>query len=187
MAKVTFNPAVGHLHGHVGKLVFKERNGQDIVAEKPDQVNQPNTPAQMAQRQQFRQGALYAKGVMANAQAKAPYAAKAKAVHKPVFALAVADYLTPPVVEQIDLTGYHKHIGDAILIKAHDDMGVTSVAVTIVDNTQTPVESGTATFDATVDAWRYVATVDATAKTGLTVTANAQDHPGNTGTLSATA
>ena len=35
MAKITYNPAVRHLHGHSGKMVFKERAGQDIVAEKP--------------------------------------------------------------------------------------------------------------------------------------------------------
>ncbi len=58
--------------------------------------------------------------------------------------------------------------------------------VTIVDNAQATVESGTATFDPAVNAWRYVATVDASAKPGVTVTANALDHPGHTGTLSVT-
>jgi len=124
--------------------------------------------------------------VTANPQSRAPYDAKAKAVHKPAFALAVADYLTPPVVDEIDVTGYHKHAGDPILIKAHDDLEVTGVTVSIVDNAQAPVESGTATFDLSVNAWRYVATVDASAKPAVTVTANAQDHPGNTGTLSVT-
>ena len=64
MAKVTFNPAVQHVHGHVGDLVFKLRDGKNIVASKPDQVHQPNTPAQQQQKEQLRLGALYAKGVM---------------------------------------------------------------------------------------------------------------------------
>jgi len=36
MAKITYAAAVKHLLGHLGKMVFKERNGMDIVAEKPD-------------------------------------------------------------------------------------------------------------------------------------------------------
>ena len=60
MAKVTYAPAVKHLHGHLGKMVFKERMGEDIVAEKPDQVNQPNSPEQLTQRDNFRQAAAYA-------------------------------------------------------------------------------------------------------------------------------
>ena len=184
MAKITYNPAVKHLHSHVGDFVFKTQEGRNIVAAKPDHVNQPNTPAQQQQREQFSQGARYAKGVLADAQALAPYAAKAREVHKPAFALALGDYLTPPVVDEIDLNGYHKHVGDAILVRAHDDIEVTGVRVSIVDNAQAPVESGTATFDPAVNAWRYVATVDASAKPGVTVTANALDHPGHAGTLS---
>jgi len=186
MAKITYHPAVQHLHGGMGHMVFKSRDGLDIVAAKPDQVNQPNTPAQQQQKEHFRQGARYAKGVIADAQASAPYLAKAKEIHKPAFALILGDYLTPPVVDEIDLGGYHKHAGEPILVKAHDDFEVAGVTVTIVDNAQTPVETGTATFDAAVNAWRYVATVDASAKPSVTVTARALDRPGHTGTLSVT-
>ena len=176
-----------HMHGGMGKMVFKSRDGLDIVAEKPDSVKQPNTPAQQQQKEQFRLGAFYAKGILADAAAKAPYVAKAKEVHKPVFALIMGDYLTPPVVDGIDVTGYHKHPGEPILIKAHDDFEVTGVTVSIVDNTQAAVEQGTATFDASVNAWRYAATADASAKPNVTVTAKALDRPGHAGTLSVTA
>jgi len=187
MAKITYNPAVRHMHGHVGKLVFKERAGMDIVAEKPDQVNQPNTPAQLAQRENFRQAAAYAKGALANPQVNAAYSAKAKMDHSSPIAEAVKDWMTPPVVTAIDLSHYSKHVGDAIYIAAQDDFEVTGVAVTIEDNAHAPVESGTATFDAASGSWKYTATVDASAKSGLAVTATASDRPGNTGTLSATA
>lgn len=175
------------MHGHVGKLVFKERQGMDIVAEKPDQVNQPNTPAQMVQRENFRQAAAYAKGAMANPQVNAAYSAKAKELHSSPIAVAVKDWMTEPQVTAIDLSHYSKHVGDAIYIAAQDDFEVTGVAVAIEDSTHTPVESGTATFDAASGSWKYLAKVDASAKSGLTVTATASDRPGNTGTLSATA
>ena len=61
------------------------------------------------------------------------------------------------------------------------------MTVDIKDNTQAIVENGTATFDATVGAWRYVTTVDVSSKPSVTVTVLTQDRPGNTGTKSATA
>ena len=186
MAKITYNPAVRHLHGHLGKMVFKERAGQDIVAEKPDQVNQPNTPAQMAQRESFREASQWAKGVLADATVKAAYAAKAKADHSTPLAEAVKDWMIAPVVTAIDLSQYNKHVGDAILITAQDHFAVTGVAVAIEDSAHMAVEQGAATFDAASGSWKYVATVDASAKSGLTVTATASDRPGDTGTLTAT-
>ena len=184
---INYHPTVKHMHGGMGKMVFKSREGQDIVAAKPDSVKQPNTPAQQEQKELFRKGVLYAKAVLADPVAVLPYEAKAKQLHKPVFALAVGDYLNPPVVDEVNVTGYHKHVGDAILIRAHDDIAVTGVTVSIVDNTQTAVESGAATYDAVSGTWKYVATKDASAKTSLTVTATALDLPGHAGTLSASA
>ncbi len=186
MAKITYHPAVRHLHGHVGKMVFKERQGMDIVAEKPDQVNQPNTPAQLQQRENFRQAAAYAKGALADPQVNAAYSVKAKEPHSSPIAVAVKDWMTPPTVTAIDLSHYSKHAGDAIYIAAQDDFEVTGVTVAIEDNAHVAVESGTATFDATSGSWKYLATVDASAKAGLTVKATAQDRPGNSGTLTAT-
>ena len=186
MAKVTFNPAVGHLHGHVGKLVFKERGGQDIVAEKPDQVNQPNSAAQLAQRDAFKKAALYAKGAMADTQAHAAYLAKAKELRSSPIAVAVKDYMTSPQVTAIDLSQYTKHVGNVIYVAAADDFEVKGVMVSITDSNHAAVESGPATLDPTTGKWKYTATVDATAKPSVTVTATASDRPGNTGTLAAT-
>jgi hypothetical protein len=173
MAKVTFNAAVEHIHGKVGHLVFKESNGRDIVAKKPDQASQPNSPAQMAQRENFRQAAVYAKGAMQNTQAHDAYAARARELRSSPFAVAVKDWMTEPEVTAIDLTRYNKHVGD--------------VTVAIADSAHAPVETGAATFDAASGSWKYTATADASAKSGLTVTATATDRPGNTGTLDATA
>ena len=186
MAKITFTPGWDHVHGHVGTFVYKEQQGRDILAKKPDHVAQPNSPGQLAVRQNFRDGAAYAKGAMQNTEAHAAYAARAKELRSNPFAVAMKDWMTEPTVTAIDLSGYNKHVGDAILVAAQDDFEVTGVTVAIEDSTHTPVESGAAVFDAASGSWKYTATVDASAKSGLTVTATASDRPGNTGTLAAT-
>jgi hypothetical protein len=186
MAKITYAPAVKHLHGHLGDMVFKERMGEDIVASKPDQVNQPNSPAQQAVKDDFRQAAAYAKGAMQDTQAHTAYGARAKELHSSPMAVAVKDWLSEPVVTAIDLSNYNKHVGDTISIVAQDDFEVTGVTVAIEDSAHTAVESGAAVFDAASGSWKYTTTVDASAKPSVTVTATASDRPGNTGTLTAT-
>jgi len=158
----------------------------NIEAYKPDVVNQPNSPAQLAVRESLAEAAHWAKGVCADPAVKAAYTAKAKELHSTAIAVAVKDWMSEPTVTAIDLSAYNKHVGDVISIMAQDDFAVTGVTVAIEDATHTAVESGAATFDAASGSWKYTATVDASAKSGLTVTANAQDRPGNTGTLSAT-
>lgn len=186
MAKITYAPAVKHLHGQLGKMVFKERMGQDIVAEKPDHVNQPNSQAQQTVKDNFRQATAYAKGAMQDAQAHTAYAARAKELHSSPMAVAVKDWMISPSVTAVDLSHYNKHVGDVISIAAQDDFEVTGVTVAIQDSTHAAVEGGVAVFDTASGSWKYTTTVDASAKTGLTVTATASDRPGNTGTLSAT-
>ena len=186
MAKITYNPAVQHMHGAVGNLVFKLQAGRDIVAAKPDHANQPNSPAQLQQRENFRQAAAYAQNALADAQLGGAYSAKAKADHSTPTAEAVKDWMTAPAVTAVDLSHYNKHVGDVSFIAAQDDFEVTGVTVAIEDNAHAPVEGGAAMFDAASGGWKYVATTDASAKPNVTVTATALDHPGNTGMLTAT-
>jgi hypothetical protein len=186
MAKITFTPGWDHVHGHVGTFVYRERYGEDILGKLPDVVHQPNTPAQLAVRDDFRQAAAWAKGAMQDPQVHDAYAARARELHSSPTAVAVTDWMKAPTVTAIDLTGYTKHIGDVISVAAQDDFAVTGVVVAIEDSAHLAVESGAATFDAASGSWKYTATVDASAKSGLTVTATASDRPGNTGELTAT-
>ena len=167
-------------------MVYKTWQGENIEAYKPDVVHQPNSAAQLAVRESLTEAAHWAKGVFGDAAVKAAYTAKAKELHSTPIAVAVKDWMMAPQVTAVDLSGYNKHIGDVISIMAQDDFAVTGVTVAIEDSAHTAVESGAAVFDAASGSWKYTTTVDATAKSGLTVTATASDRPGNTGTLSAT-
>ncbi len=188
MAKITYNPNVAHVHGHMGNWVMKERMGVDIVAAKPDQVHQPNTPAQQQQRAKFKQAAGYAKGSMADASLKALYSAKAKQEKSSPFAEAVKDWFIPPVVDAIDLSQYHKHPNEAITVLAHDDVVVASVSVELKNaSTQAVLESGPANYDPPTGRWVFIPAVDASAVAQVTVTVTALDYPGHPGTLTATA
>jgi hypothetical protein len=123
--KADLNPTVDNLHGKMGRMVYKERYGDEIIARKPNHSHQPNTPAQQAVRSDFTDAADYAKVAMANPQLHAAYAVAAKEQHSSPTAVAIKDWMRAHTVKLIDLSNYNKQVGDAIYVKAIDDFQVT--------------------------------------------------------------
>src|SRR5437762_2183452 len=157
MSIVTLNPILEGLRGKVGDLVFRQRENQTVVARRPAQVHQPNTPAQLAVREKFRQAAAYAKVAFANPAIRAVYAPKAKEKHLPVFALMVADFFKPPVIDEVDLSAYTGQTGQVIRVRATDDFEVTGVSVQMKEpETGEPIDGGNAE-KASDGAWVFTA------------------------------
>src|SRR5690242_11135828 len=129
MAKVKLAPALEAIHGHVGNMLFRTFRGREVVGKVPDRTNVVPTANQIAQQQKFKMAAVYGRTVMADAQKKAIYTDVAETRSVPAFALMVADFLNPPVVDQIDLSGYAGKIGDKILVRASDELEVSGVTV----------------------------------------------------------
>ena len=181
MADIKLNPLIEQAHGKMGGVVFKKYQDRTIIAEKA-QPKQPNTPAQQATKQNFRLAALYGKTVMANPETKAGYAAAAAAKKVPVFSLIVADFLNPPVVDQIDLSAYTGKTGDLIKVWAHDEYKVTGVQIIIRDNNGTTLEQGAAVLSDTDGSWDYTATTNLSADEHVAIEVDASNLPGHVGT-----
>lgn len=181
MAHVKLNPILEAFRGMVGDLVFREVRGSTVLSRKPDRSAKPPTEAQEAQRERFREASFYGKAVLADPDARAFYEALAEKRKKPVFSIAIADFLNAPTVKGIDADAYTGATGDPIVVRAHDDVEVTAVAVTLYDG-ETELESG----PATLDEWRWVyeAQTDVASGTDVTISAQATDRPGNEGELS---
>ena len=102
------------------------------MGRKPDLEGREPTEAQQAQREQFRQAAVWQDGdtctcvtagaSVADSATKAIYEEAAKAKGQPVFSLTVADFFNAPSVDEVDLSAYAGRVGDAIAIRAHDDL-----------------------------------------------------------------
>lgn len=123
MAKTILNSALKSIRGGIDNWVFRKQNGQVVVM--PLVVpTDPKTPAQQAVREQFRQASVYAHATLGNPAAHAAYQTAAKSRGVPVFAAMMTDYLKPPSVTAVDLTGNHGAVGDPIIVRATDDMEV---------------------------------------------------------------
>jgi len=88
-----------------------------------------------------------------------------------------SDYLTPPEVRRIDLSGYRGQPGDFVRVIAVDDVEVVSVGVSIQSANGTVLEQGAARKIHGV--WRYTATQAMPVDETMNITATAVDRPGN--------
>ena len=80
---------------------------------------------------------------MADAEAKADYAAKARD-KRSAFNVAVADFFHAPNLDEIDLKEYSGAVGETIRVRVTDDFRVEQVQVSIVNSDGSLVEQGDA-------------------------------------------
>ena len=179
MAKVKLNPILEQIRGKVGDLVFKRYGEEVVLSRLPDFEGVEPTEAQLAQRERFRQAALYGKMVMADPETKAIYEEAAKAKGKPMFSLTVADFFNAPSVDEVDVSEYNGMAGDEIVVRASDDFDVVGVSVAVTQADGTAIEEGVAT-ETPAKSGRWVYTATAAVETGTTVriAVTATDRPG---------
>jgi len=94
MTKVKLNPILLELHGKMGDLVFRRtRNGGVSLIRKADMSNVKWSPAQVANRQRFREAAAYAKQLLADPQVRTAYAEIGAKQGKRASEVAISEYL----------------------------------------------------------------------------------------------
>lgn len=182
MSKVDFNDLVNGVSGKFGKVVFRKRGTQVVLGQKPRRRNTVPSPAVIAHRERFKRAAAYAKAKLKDPAAKAVYEAKARSSGKEfmtAFAIAVKDFMRPPVLGDLKVDGYKGNIADPIAVGVPDDFKIVAVTITITAATGAPLESGPAIFEAESLQWKYAATVANAVRSGTKVQAIATDRPGN--------
>jgi hypothetical protein len=94
MAKVKLNPILLELHGSVGDMVFRRtRNGGASLIRKADMSKVKWSPAQLANRQRFREAVPYDKQLLADSQARARYEEIGAKQSKRALEVAISEYL----------------------------------------------------------------------------------------------
>ena len=177
MASVKLNPILEQIRGQIGDLVFKHIRDKAIVSRKPNREGVTLSEAQKAQNERFRQAALYGKVILAEPEARALYEAAAEKDNKPLFSLAVADFLNAPSIGEVDVSDYSGSVGDQLIITARDDFEVVGVQVMLSDTDGNEIECGEAVPAAGGD-WVYTATEAVATGTTVRIGVAARDRPG---------
>ncbi len=188
MGKTPVNTALGSLRGQVDGWVYRELEGETVIARRPRvRADLEPTAEQQTVRETFRRAAEFAKAVFADPVRKAAYRDLALRRGVPgsrLFAFIVQDYAKGPVVTGIAADGYGRAIGDAIKVYATDNGEVTGVTVALQAADGSVIESGPAAKSD--DGWRYLATTAVAAGDPVTIVATATDRAGQTGSLTVT-
>jgi hypothetical protein len=87
----------------------------------------------------------------------------------------------PPVVEDVELSGYTGKKGETIRISARDDLAVATLRLTVRDRSGTILEEGAAVQVKAGLTWLYVAQTDVPGGQIVQIQATATDHAGNKG------
>jgi hypothetical protein len=182
MAKVKLAPAIQAIHGRVGTMVFKRWEDQEIVGPVPDRSKVVASANQLAQQDKFRLATIYGKASFADPVTKELYAGVADGRGIPVFALMVADFLNPPVVDQIDLSAYTGKAAEKIRTRVSDDFEVAAVSVAIRAQGGAVLEQGVAVKGADGLTWTYTTTTALQEGQAVSIEVAATDTPGNTTT-----
>ena len=94
MAKAKLNPILVELHGKMGDVVFRRtRNGGVSLIRKADMSKVQWSPAQVANRQRFREAVAHARQLLADPQVRATYEETAAKQGKRAMEVAISEYL----------------------------------------------------------------------------------------------
>ncbi|MCK9422206.1 MAG: hypothetical protein M0Q38_06380 [Bacteroidales bacterium] len=186
MSKTTNNSLTKSYGGKFGKdFVLRTRDDVSIMAKPPKKSLKEPAESQMAIRYKFKTATRWAKQALQDPDLLAFYQSKANGMKTP-YAIAVGDYMTSPIVKEIDASGYNGIIGDRIRIAAIDKVKVKSVTVTLTGNDGSMIESAPCVESLEANAWYFTATVAVPDLTGVKITAVAHDIPQHTGELEMT-
>lgn len=177
MAKATLNSVVGGISGKSGGFVFRQMGGETFISQPASVRPGTGSRAQQAQRDRFKQATWYARRVLADPCQLEAYQALGKQLNRRADELVTGDFLTPPVVDRIDVSSYQGQPGGVIRVLATDDIEVVSVDVTVQAAGDVLIERGPAAKVHGV--WCYTAIASAPVGAALTIIATAKDRPGN--------
>jgi hypothetical protein len=152
MAKVKLNRALASIGGQIDGWVYRQQFGQTIVAAKP-RVRSDSSPAQLERQEKFARASDYASEVLSDPLQRQSYQALAAQRGKPVNALLIRNWLTPPTIVEIATPGFRGAPGDVICVLANDDIEVVAVGVTVETATHVTLLRGAA--HSVHGVWRY--------------------------------
>jgi hypothetical protein len=180
MAYVKANIFTRGASGTVGDMMnFRVRKGKTVIAVKRGPSTKPPTEQQQETNERFILASLYAQDAMKDPAIKALYQKAAKG-GQTAYNVALRDAMNPPVVDDLDISGYKGTVGDLIAIKARDVITPESVTVVIFSQSGTILEQGDAVINAKDRRfWSYTVTAANAALTGTRVAVTATDLPGN--------
>jgi hypothetical protein len=176
MTKVRFHGPIAGFSGAMGEMVFADQGKRTVAYMKK---HREPSEAQVSWYERWKEAAAYAKSVMGDAAKREFYSTIAAEKDIPLFALAMGDYLNEPSFKPLELDQYRGEVGNPILIRAGDDIGLVSVEVALSNVDGSEIEKGMAVESGLRSGyWVYTATQAVPLSTDIFIEVVGIDHIG---------
>lgn len=178
MTKVRFHGPIAGFSGAMGEMVFadQKKKGRTVAYMK---THHELSEAQLNTQNRFKEASLLANAALEDPARRAFYQAIAKERDSSAYQTAFIDFLVAPEFKPLDLRQYKGRVGDLILIRAVDDIGMKDVQVTLVTNEGTEIETGSAVeAGARTGHWIYTATQPVALGSDIFIELKGVDHAG---------
>jgi len=162
MAKVHLNQFLEAIRGGVQGFIFRQRpDGKTILSGTPVR-HRPSTRKQKAHQERFKQASHYARWAARHYPVYAQLAAGDPRWRSP-YNFALSDWFEAPVIHRVE------RAGSAVRVQASDNIGVSAVRVSVLDEQGAVLERGDA-VRVEGDWWEFTSQVQ-----GASVLAEAWD------------
>ena len=177
--KVILQNGLRGLSGGIEDWIYQYRNGKTYIGPRHPSTKEP-TQAMLNQRALFREASVYGKMAIGDPALCEFYGPIAEERGMTIYTMAVTDFLNKPEVKPLDLDHYQGQVGDTILIRATDDLGLTDVDVKLTASDGTPIEQGKA-IEKGINSgvWIYTATRSVAQGSDIFIEVVAVDHAGS--------
>ena len=173
-------------HGKSGDTVFREVNGETIVADRPGKRKGPLSEKQQEVQYRFTDARDFYRKVQLVPELLAMYEKAAEAAGKSVYMQCRRDWYSLPLVRGVEFQDYHGQVGGVIKFKVQDDILAARAIVTLSDDEEgTLIEWGEAVREVEgTTFWMYTTTAAVPAGKLVAIQIAAFDYPGNMGRTS---
>src|SRR5512140_1936945 len=150
------NPIFRSVRGSLGGFTLRtDTEGKVHVQDRPGPRTAPLTALQKKHQKRFNRACAYVKAALADPEKRAIYEAVAARGHISVHNAAMQDYMTPPVIMEIDPADYSGRAHEHIRMQVDDTADAARVRVVIRDCVGSVVEQGPAVRTASGLNFRY--------------------------------
>ena len=180
MAVSYTNVITRNYSGRVGNIVLKNYDGKIVMAKRPDCSKVIKTARQLVFMNKFAKAVRYGQYVLKNPELCKYY--RKKRPDLTPYNAAISDFMSRPVVERVDVSGYKGLPGNVVTVSVWDKWNIEGVDVVIFNARGEVIESGAAVprqFSGNTE-WDYTATVENPDYRSCRILVRVKDRPGNT-------
>jgi hypothetical protein len=166
--------------GRVGDIVLKNYSGKSVMAKRPDCSKVIKSARQLEINDKFKRAVKVGQYVMKDPKSSDFY--KRKRPDMDPYHAAISDYMSRPVIERVDVSGYQGLPGNVVTVSVWDKWEIEGVDMVIFNSLGEVIECGAAIprqFSAKTE-WDYTATVENIDYKSSRILVRAKDHLGNT-------